>query len=400
MKIKNIFKVLPLLAVLAACQSEEFQQSMAPKRLLTVKASLPASGESRALIPYGYQDTAREVFQWYGGSNEMPADYITLFNITNFADNHLDVNKETPVLEVDEINGKQATFTSISDYPDFSVKTGDILLAVLSFCTPANIEATRENLGNAVSFQAGSYLYDQKIVEDPDTNILALRHVHMMMHMYDIVKVEEDGVIPELHLKHLSALFRVTLRNETGKNLFDDVSELVFEYPTGDDCVFIYGFNYLSVAGNETEGFYLKENFKAPEKRHPLNPTPPDSTVTHSYKATHRINQPSNISPGIPLENGKTYELYAVVTPRIGPTLTGNEFTINLYNNGAESGYGKFESCVKYSITIDNFNIPIEAGKRYWFNLTAVNEEEGGPKLMFTRDWLAKHPDQAENQGE
>ena len=49
-------------------------------------------------------------------------------------------------------------------------------------------------------------------------------------------------------------------------------------------------------------------------------------------------------------------------------------------------------------MTLKGFNTIIKAGQRYWFNLTAV-EEDGKNKLMFTSDWKKLHPDQEKEEG-
>lgn len=393
--------MLPLLLALFACQSEISQESNVPKRVFTVTASLPAPDNTRAVISYGNQNPDKEVFEWTDD------DCITLFNITKFADFH--AHNTAPLLMINNINGIKAEFefdpSTAAQKADgekfFSImEPGDVIFAILGAAGSADPDTEYDNdFGNGISCYMGSNWYSQNIVENPkDTSFYGLYHVHKMMRMYDIVEVKEKGVVPDLHFKHLSAIMRVTLRNETGSPLFTKSSDLVFSYNTGDDCAFIYGFSYFSVVkGDDADGYYLKENFKAPEKRHPLNPIPPQKTVTHTYRAIHKVNMSSS---GVPLKNGETYDLYAVVAPRIGYKLTGSEgLDIELYNNGAETAYGVYEDCEKYSIKIEDFNMPIEAGKRYWFNLTAVKEEDGETKLMLTSEWLKRQADKAENQG-
>ncbi len=392
MKLKTIFAAAAMLPVLWACQSDAPQEIATPGRVFTVKASLPDPTASRAVITYGNQDEDRETFEWY-----MKDEWITVFNLTKFSEFHLHYN--APLLKIDSIDGIKATFALDPDTEEERItgekflsmmEPGDIIFAILG-AAGSNDLADASGSDNLISYFAGSHLYDQSITEDP-TKPSALYFMHQMIRMYDIAKVGEDKQLPELHFKHLSAIMRVTLRNETGGPLFTKPSDLVFEYNTGADCCFIYGYSKISVEGNETDGFYLKENFKAPEERHPLNPTPPDTTTYLVNKVTHKINE---MNQKTTLANGDTYELYAVVAPRIGYALSGDSLNIHLYD-GVESGYGKYDDCFKYSITIKDFNIPIEAGKRYWFNLTAVKEENEGEtvtKLMFTSEWKAAHPE-------
>ncbi len=417
MKIKTIAIAIFMALTLWSCQSDSPQEIQSNEKVLSVKASLPGSEASRAIIEYGnYEDSTREILSWvqslqYNGRDE--DDYIKLFNITRFEETHY-TNGTTPYLFITDISGKTATFESFTKYPKFPVKTGDILLAVQGFADPANKDDVAEGSTNVISYQAGSTLYDQKIVDNPTTST-ALGHMFFMLHMYDIVKVEEDDVIPDLHFKHFNAIIRVTLQNQTGKPLFTGASDMVFTTSSKDMSAFIYGFNYFSVVGNDTDGFYLQENFKVPPPRHPLNPTKPAKTTVLSHKTTHKINYMGDNK--IPLNDGETYEFYAVVTPRIGNrignTETIDKFTIDVFDSGSESGYYSNDSITKpdrYTITIDNFNTAIEPGKRYWFNLTATkeavkvetniyddNDKVTGTKeleayrLMFTSEWNATH---------
>ncbi len=384
MKIKTIAITIPMVMTLWSCQSDSPQENQSSKKVLSVKASLPDSDATRAIIKYGdYEDPSREELLWvqelqYKDRNE--SDYIKLFNITRFSETHYD-KKITPYLYLTDISGKTATFESLknSEYSEFPVKAGDILLAVQGFADPANKKDVAEGSTNVISYEAASSLYDQKIVNDP-TSFTALSHMYFMLHMYDIVKVEEDDVIPDLHFKHFNAIIRVTLQNKTGQPLFTGPSDMVFTTSSNDMTAFIYGFNYFSVVGNESDGYYLQENFKTDPPKHPLNPIDPPKTTVLSHKTTHKINYMGGNN--LPLNNGETYEFYAVVTPRIGQrignTETIDKLTIDVFNNGAESSYYSTDAAItkpdRYTITIDNFNTKIEPGKRYWFNLTATDE--------------------------
>ncbi len=421
MNIKTIAIAIPMALTLWSCQSDSPQEIQPNEKVLSVKASLPGSEASRAIIEYGnYEDSTREILSWVQNlhyKDRVEDDYIKLFNITRFTETHYG-KKITPYLYLTDISGKTATFESLSttNYSGFPVKAGDILLAVQGFADPADTSKVAAGSTNVISYQAGSALYDQKIVNDP-TSHTALGHMFFMLHMYDIVKVEEDDVIPDLHFKHFNAIIRVTLQNQTGKPLFTESSDMVFTTSSKDMSAFIYGFNYFSVVGNETDGFYLQENFKVTPPRHPLNPTKPAETTVLSHKTTHKINKMGDNK--IPLNDGETYEFYAVVTPRIGNrignTETIDKFTIDVFDSGSESGYYSNDSITKpdrYTITIDNFNTAIEPGKRYWFNLTATkeavkvetniyddNDKVTGTKeleayrLMFTSDWNDEHKD-------
>ncbi len=370
MKIKSIALTIPMAITLWSCQSESPQEIQSPKNVLSVKASLPGSDNTRAIIKYGdYEDSSREELIWVKDilvEDHKESDYIKLFNISRFEETHY--KKETPCLDIVDISGKTAKFESVTRYPDFPVKAGDVLLAVQGFADPTNLNEVAEGSSNVISYQASSTLYDQKIVENP-TSYTALPHMYCMQHMYDIVKVEEDDKIPDLHFKHFNAIIRVTLQNKTGKPLFTKPSDIVFTTSSKDKSTFIFGFNYFSVVGDDDNGFHLEENFK----------TKSDQTTWLSNKTTLKINEKDSLK--IPLKDGETYEFYAVTTPRIGrpeiPQEVIEKFTIDVYD-GVESGfYAGYENTSKYTITIDDFNRAIEPGKRYWFKLTACNEKDG-----------------------
>ncbi len=364
--------MLPLLAALGACQSEAPQVEKTHYPGITVKATLPGPSESRAVVEYGCQDDDREIFTWLDG-NSYDGDNITLFNITRFTDYH---QQETaPMLWLDKVDGLKAQFVFDPEtdaeqeaWDKFRalMQPGDVILAVLGTASSVNI-SDAQGLPNLISFSAQSSLYDQKIVKNP-TTATALRHVHKMMRMYDIVKVDDDGELPELYFKHLSAMFRVSLRNRTGRPLFTGNTEFTFIlHPKTDGNAFIYGFNRLSVVGDDTQGYSLVQNFLREE-----------GFVTN--EVSHFVNSIG----GEPLEDGEDYEFYAVVYPYLGHEPVGDAFTIELYT-GVKSGYGVYDNVKKYSITLDHFDRPVEAGLRYWFNLTAMDDENGEPKLVLTR---------------
>ncbi len=427
MKIKSIFALLAFLLVFLpsffSCQSDSPKESNGDKKEFRVRAFIDNPKETRAAIEYGYQDSIKEIFTWMDRTKDYGEDYVTLFNLSKFSEFHYSHN--APMMYLDNVDGKQAEFKYFSessvhledDTEFFKImQPGDIILAMVCMAHAGLANECAPEYDHVISYEALSCLYDQKIVENP-TTASAMKHVHMMMHMYDVVKVDEKGEIPDLHFKHMCSIFRVTLQNKSGKNLFSGPSDIVFTAYSKDMSAFIYGFNYFSVAGNENDGFHLEENFKVTPPRHPLNPTKPAETVWLSHKTTHKINEKS--ADKIPLKDGETYEFYAVVTPRIGgPKFTPevvDSLTIDVYD-GVESGYYAYGNVDRYTITIPDFNRKIEAGKRYWFKLTAtdkdvavdVNEYDDNDnvigtkkkmdhKLMFTSEWTDKYGNKNNN---
>ncbi len=390
--------MLPLLALLFACQSEEYNDAPKPMPRMTVKATLPSPAATRAYITYDHTDQEVELLQWCSEGEDK--DYIVLFNITQFADYHMKYSAPMMFIDPESINGLNANFIYNPDRDEEAAdnerfeaikKPGDLILAVLGGAAASNLDEI-EGEENWLACFLGSTFYDQKIYADPRNDTISpLAHVNKMLRMYAFAKVGEDGKISDLNFKHMSSIFRVSLHNETGRPLFTGPTDLTFEYPTApNDSCFIFGFSKFCVAGNDIDGYYLKEKFKAPEERHPLNPTPPDTVTYVTRKVTHKVNEKSQKAV---LESGKSYELYSVVTPRLGNQSKGDKFTINLYT-GVESGYGVYDDVEKYSITINDFNKVIEPGLRYWFNLVACKDDDGKPTLMFYSEWKALHPDE------
>ncbi len=421
MKKNTFLSILLLSTTLCACQSEDpkEQDKSLSKEEFCVRATLPETVTTRALLEYGHDDEKEEIFEW------TKQDYISIINISQFEELHTKAGEVLMVIK--NIDGIKADF--VPDYIDdddeaagkhfFEVtKPGDTILAIFGVANPADLAEAVEGTTNLISYFAGSNWTAQKIVDSP-TTYNALTHVHDMMRMYDIVKVDENGKIPELHFKHLNAIIRITLQNQTGVPLFGKMSEVVFSTSPDDIDTFIYGFSYCSVETNDVGESYLKENFKKIPERHPLNPTAPDTTQYVLPMTSHIINRYG----GATLNDGDTYELYAIVSPRIGHSDVSDKFTIDLYD-GVESGfYAGYEDASKYTISIDNFNRAIEPGKRYWFRLTATDiidrqeeieivvKDDNGQnskskklvdvkKLMFTSEWTDKYGNKNNNSEE
>ena len=379
MKTGRILIALPIIASLYACQTEAPQENIEHKRILTVRATLPGSEgtrsyiafgnpeyNTRAQITYGNPDHDKEIFMWdkagYGGLTQN--DYIALYNVSRFSE----YPYEGIQLDVTKIDGRNAIFESLPT--NVEIKAGDILFV--------NYGATGIKYGpdsihyddrNVFSIVVGSEANKpQYIVKNPNDSCLA--YMHDNLRMYDIVTVIEDDSIPDLHFKHLSAIMRVSLRNETGKYIYP--TKLEFKYPgTGS---FFNTTLYCSVDTTLSSGLkvYTEDEFFKGSEPYTDN----IGTTINGKNGT--IDVGDSITPG------QTYDLYLTTVPRINNEQVGNSLTIDLTK--------RHDTDHPYTITLDGFNVPIQAGKRYWFNLTAV-EEEGTNKLMLTNKWLEAHPE-------
>lgn len=382
MEKKRLFTALPILALLCSCQTEAPQENTTQGRIITVRAMLPGSDDTRgyisfgnpehntrAQITYGNPNPDKEIFMWdmagYGGLANN--DYIALYNVSDLSQ----YPYEGIQLDVTKFDGRVATFESVNEVNStLKFKAGDLLFV--------NYGAT------GIKYGPDSVHYDERkiftigvgteankpqyIVTNPTDSSLA--YMQDNLRLYDIVKVMEDDSIPDLHFKHLSAIMRISLRNETGKYIYP--TKLEFKYP-GTESFFSTTL-YCSVDTTLSSGLniYTDDSFFKGSKPYTDN----IGTTINGKNGTKDTGD--SIAPG------KTYELYLSTVPRIENTETGNSLTIDLIK--------RHDTDHPYRITLEGFDVSIQAGKRYWFNLTAV-EEDGENKLMLTSDWLEQYPD-------
>lgn len=375
---------LMLLPLLYACQSEEPVKTENPKHKITVKAYLPDSEGSRAQITYGNPDKEiGETFMWEEPREGVDSEEIFIYNTSNLDDNPTEAS-----FILQKTNGKEAEFEfvpSISGHAtSFTCKSGDTLLVT-------------HGEGHIVYYKntAGEVHYDERkiiilglgteenkpqyIENNPDNTTLS--YMKDNLKMYAIVKVEEDDKVPEIHFRHLSAIMRVTLRNATGKDLYP--TKLEFKYPGTES--FFNTTLYCSVDNNSSNGSGLivyddDEFFKG-------------SKVYTDTIGTTINGKTGTDDAGESIPDGKSYELYLSTVPRIGNDSYGDELTISLIISHDTNN--------PYRVTLNPFKNPdgtpviITAGKRYWFDLTAVGDNKAGTQqLMLTSEWKKLHPDE------
>lgn len=366
MKIRKIFVMAFMLLLLCACQSESeqvsenYQETIQLKRVATIKASISNSNQTRAQVQYGTaKEEKREIFMW----NQR--DMIYLFNLSN-------LSKETKITrydikELDDSNRKSAEFTFFELEEDestdtyavepLSVNAGDTVLAVYGVVSRYK-EGWVEEYKNVFSYDVGTEANKPQFIgENPNDE--SLSYMKDNLKMYDVVKVDDNGQIPDLHFKHLSALMRVTLRNKTGVDLFP--TKLEFKYPGTES--FFNTTMYFSVEPDMTlKGYDDYEFFKG------------SKAYTDNIATTVNGKQ-GTADAGEFIANGKSYELYLSTVPRIGNDRKGDSFEIHLIVS--------HDTDNPYVITFDKFDTVIKAGKRYWFDLTATPDR----KMMLTSEW-------------
>lgn len=380
-----------MLMLLSACQSESLienipPESLQPERKITVKATLPDEPASRAHIVYGYGEPGTECeeqFRWYKGEKGEKGeqigtpDWITVCNVSKFAKYSKGVELE--VIDIDN-STSTATFESVESVDaDFKIEPGDTIVAFLG-----SIVDIRSNYG---SNQNGRYIicYEvgteankpQYIEESPDTET-ALSYMNFNLKMYDIVIADKDGNLPDFHFKHLSTIFRVTLHNESGSDIY--TTKLEINYPTtsptaidGDPIHREHSFFnttlYCDIVPDLNGGCMLKiydtKDFYKAEKDQPY--TNEVGTTFNGKSGT------TDIGGRIP--DGSSYELYITAVPRIGNDSYGDEITISLTDEHHTNN--------PFELTLNGFNRVIEAGKRYWFNVTATPDN----KLVLTSQY-------------
>lgn len=412
--IKTILAALFLMPILYSCQSDFVQENLpispeetAVEKKISVKAFMPDSESTRAHITYGNKDEDKENFIW-DLNNE-----INIINYSKFFENPYGVK-----VEVERIsnNGKSAEFSSI-DPKDLNVMQGDTILSVFG---EIGILQSKDDQGVVITDQrkivrvgvgteAG---YPQMIIEEPDKKTQeemdeTLNYMKDNFKMYALHVAEEDNVIPEIHFNLFSSIMRVTLHNATGSaiyptklefNYFDEkksndnsneISTQVNESdkvspPTGTPVKCFLNTNiYFSAKGDEKNGFSLITYDSEDDIQNIYGKTDP---FTAKIGTTINGKEGTEDSGG-KIAHGQSYDLYIATVPRLGNNLKGNKLYIDLIVSHDTDHPYRIILDPETLGNEDGFNIVIEPGKRYWFDLTAVKDEGGNNKLMLTSKW-------------
>lgn len=372
-KVYDILSTVILLIFLGACQSEVLIETSQPERKITAKASLINNNETRAQVTYGNQDKTKEIFKWN------VKDYFYVFNLSKIS-NWGDYNLQLEIVDSTDIKGNIAEFESVGILPsNIRIEAGDTILVIFGGearrVQPSTGYFDERNIFTVnVGTEGNSPQY---IVSNPDDN--CLNYMGENLRMYDIVEAVENDNLPDLHFKHLSAIMRVTIQNETGKDLYP--TKLEFKYPSTSpnavegDAVnrnpsFFTTTLYCSVETDDNNEQYLK-----------VYDT--DEFFNGSKPYTENIGTTINGKEGVAdsgesIKNGESYELYLSTVPRIGNDSYGDKISIHLIEN--------HDTDNPYEITISNFNRVIEPGKRYWFDLVATPDNKLVLKSKYNPD--------------
>lgn len=314
MKIANqMWLALMLLPMLCACQADDIEgiQEEIPEtptvevEPVTIKASLPGGDKSRAQVKYGNPNgKAGEFFMWNDD------DVITVYNITQ--------NDATgTVFNIGNINGNNADFTAKDG---FTADANDILIALYGNDITYNSATSRVEISNTTTQQVKT-----KNRGDED-----LKHLQKDIKMYDILKVDSEGNIPELHFKHLSALMRLTVYNTKEESI------------TLNKIAFSYGINGT---------FVDKANLSI------------DKTSLELEAFSGVGNDTWSADMNIELAPHETYDLFFAVLS--SGRVVGSDDNLNIHFNGDKNLY----------INIEGFQeIKILPGYRYWFDLTLTDD--------------------------
>lgn len=382
MEMRRFFTPLPILAILCACQSETPQENNESGRFLIVNATLPGSDQTRTHITYGNPSIDTELFRWdtdieHGGTAQK-IDYISLFNVTKLEQ----YPSEGIELNVTKINGRNASFESVESVnSNVEIKAGDVLFVNYWETSARQISSDgtydpRKIFTLVFGTEANK---PQQIVKNPNDSCMSFMQGNLRM--YDIVTVVEDDKIPDLHFRWLSAIFRVTLRNETGHDIYP--TKLEVDYPGTESFFNTTLYCSVDTTSSNESGLTVYDDYNNEDYdlyKGTRAYTDNIGTTLNGKKGT--------LDAGESIGDGETYDLYLSTVPRIGNTIIGqNGLNICLTEDHQTN------SEKQYSINVENFNVPIEAGKRYWFNLTAVEETDGTRKLVLTSEWLKDHPE-------
>lgn len=369
---------LIMLPFLCGCEAD-LPQEPKVEQIPIIKASLPEMPNSRTQVAYGTKDREKgEIFLWNEG------DEIFLYNLSNFQDNPTEI-----IYTTSKIEGKNAEFIPRNDFTNkpLHIKSGDLIVA---FCGE-----TYRKYANGPTFDSRNIFtmgvgteanYPQIIVNDPDDS--ALSHMQGNLKMYALERAVENGKVPDLHFQHLSAMMRITLHNKSGHSLYP--TKLEFEYPGTSS--FFNTTMYLSVVKESDEEIEVEsKNGSTTWSDCPSVLSGYNLRVYGGYdfytssegnqytdKIGTTINAKDNTTDtGETIPNDSIYELYLSTVPRLGNDRKGDKLIIDFIV--------KHDTDHPYSITIENFDVPIEAGKRYWFDLTATPDTT----LMLTSEWKA-----------
>lgn len=273
-------------------------------------------------------------------------------------------------------DGKRAEFESVESVDStFKVEEGDVILTMYGeTLRKYNSDSITLDARNIFTYVVGTEANKpQIIVKNPNDSSLC--YMADNLKMYDMVTVVKDDEIPDLHFKHLSALMRVTLRNETGGYLYP--TKLEFKYP--ETKSFFNTTMYFSVDSDTLKVYDNGEFYNG-------------SAVYTDNVGTTINTKTGTDDAGDSIANGESYELYLSTVPRMGNDKKGDSLEIHII--------AKHDTNNPYSITIPNFKTAIEAGKRYWFDLTAIITPEGKRKLMLTSEWKKQQNEQGTTEPE
>lgn len=378
MKIIKILAAMVCIPLLIACDADHpFEMDETVEYTpIRVKAFLPGEIQSRAQITYGgcYDTDGKpnpkigETFMW----NDK--DWFTLFNITRL--NECPEGAELEAIKISE-DRKTAIFETVSSVkPNLSIRKGDTIFVmsgqVLRYYK-------KDSYGQAILDEVGKEIFDERkiftipigaeankpqpVLINPNDESLSFMKENLIW--YDIVTVEDDGIVPDLHFKHLSAIMRITVHNESGKDLYPTKLELLYntnsQQSNSEDGIdrnpsFFKTAMYCSIIGSASGGI----GFKLYDTNDIYRGSQP---YTYSIGTTINSKDGTN-DTGESIRNGETYEFYITAVPRIDNDSKGEAITISLTVF--------HDTDHQYSLTLHDFYQVINAGKRYWFNVTAT----------------------------
>lgn len=360
MRINKVLAALCCMPLLYACSSEitpdGAEEAVQPERNVTIKASLPDNNGTRAQVKWGTQNAEDgEIFMWNDEDeiflfnySKLKKDYVRALFIATSVDG---TNAEF-ALDVDPYSGNALYFnyepgdTLIALYGECETRTDTSSVVIDGKDSVIIVPDERRIITIGVGTEANK---PQMIVKNPGD--ADLEYMKNNLKMYDIVTVGEDGKIPQLHFKHLSALMRVTVRNASGKDL--KATKIEFDYPGTNS--FLNTTLYTSILPDEAGGFKLR-------------PYDTDEFYKGSEVYTDHIGTTINAKIGTQdvgelIYDGESYDLFISTVPRINNDKKGeNGLNIHIIHD--------HHTEIPYSTTIEGFDAVIRPGQRYWFDLT------------------------------
>lgn len=319
-----------LLPALNACHDDNTMPGEEPGTAGTptvVSVSIGGEPDTRAQVTYGTKDPEEgEYFMWNAGDKFKAYDITTaeagtpptayLFKISDT------YNEAQP--------SKQADFSCA----DFPANNGDKIAAFYAGSFGSVATVTDATHGKGIQAVLQKSLRSQSQTATPGH--ADLKHLQTELCMYAIGYADGSGSVSPLSFHHLSALFRITIRNQKSEEA--KIKYTGISFPESEKI--ICDKKKVTVWNDNTVEYEVADNDK--------------------YHSTGNYLESTNGQNFATIAPGSSYDCFIAAMP-VAEGNTASSITIGVM----------FADNTVKSLTIDGFtNVEIKAGTRYWFDLT------------------------------